>query len=426
MIFYPKRIYSRLLIGILILCALILILNIRKTSVPVDVSILEDGLHEILSIDPESKDNSDLEFLRQELKDKQIVVLGESRHHDGSTFLAKTRLVKFLHQELGFHTIFFESGRYDMWRLQQDTLLTPESAVYLFWCLSDQTQQLWQYIKKVGIETVGFDIQCTGDMEDSVRRKRLFNYLSEYGSHAIQTWPESYRLFGKLRFYLNHTTLNAAIQNSVIFPGKITTELDSMIRYLRRQPEESCWKGDPLELKTYLSYIAGIKNQIAYVSRYEAGTPQRLQWRDSLMAENFLSLLKEPLYKDKKIIVWIANLHAFNDNRQFYDHSFINWGERVKSICGKRMYTMLFTSFSRHDKGDESYDISRCNSLEYALHTQNKPYLYITSINSSVLNPAVCRVNQSVNYSLYLKNMADGLFYIDSEQNLSYECNRNQ
>lgn len=424
--FYPNRIYLKLFLGMVILGILVLVLNIRATSVPVDIHTLKDGLHEILSIDPESKDNSDLEFLRQELKDKQIVVLGESLHHDGSTFLAKTRLVKFLHQELGFNTIFFESGRYDMWRLQQDTSLKPESAVYPFWCLSDQTQQLWQYIKKVGIETAGFDIQCTGNMEDSVRRKQLFNYLSGYGTDAIQTWPGSYKLFGKLRFYLNHTTLNVAIQNSMIFPDKITTELDSMIRYLHRQPDGDHWKGDPLELKTYLSYIAGIKNQIAYASRYETGAPPRLQWRDSLMAENFLALLEEPLYKGKKIIVWIANLHAFNDNRQFYDHSFINWGERVKNICGKRMYTILFTAFSRHDKGDESYDISRCNSLEYALHTQNKPYLYITNMDSPVLNPVVCRINQSANYSLYLKNMADGLFYIDSEQNLSYECNRNQ
>lgn len=423
--FYPKKIYSRLLMGIVILCALVLVLNIRKTSVPLDISTLQDGLHEILSIDPEDKNNSDLEFLKQELKDKQIVVLGESLHHDGSTFLAKTRLVKFLHQELGFNTIFFELGRYDMWLLQQDTALTPENAVYPFWCLSDQTQQLWKYIKEVGIETVGFDIQCTGNLKDSLRRKLLFNYLSEYGIDAIQTWPESYKLFGKLLFYLNHTTLNAAIQNSMIFPDKITMELDSMIRYLNRQPEEDHWQKDPLELKTYLSYIAGIKNQIAYASKYEAGTPPRLQWRDSLMAENVLSLLKDS-YRDKKIIVWIANLHAFNDNQHFYDHSFINWGERVKSTCGKRMYTMLFTSFSRHDKGDESYDISRCNSLEYALHTQNKPYLYITNTNVALLNPVVCRVNQSANFSLYLKNMADGLFYIDSEQNLSYECNRNQ
>ena len=132
------------------------------------------------------------------------------------------------------------------------------------------------------------------------------------------------------------------------------------------------------------------------------------------------------MYKDKKIIVWIANLHAFNDNHQFHNQSFINWGERVKRICGDKMYTLLFTSFSRYEPGEEPYDLSRFNSLEYTLHTQNTPYLYLTNTHADVLNPIVCRVNQSAHYSVSLKSIADGLFYTDTIQNLSYECNRNR
>lgn len=83
-------------------------------------------------------------------------------------------------------------------------------------------------------------------------------------------------------------------------------------------------------------------------------------------------------------------------------------------------------SFSRYNSGEKPYDLSRFNSLEYTLHTLNKPYLYLTNMDLAVLNPVVCRINQSANYLLHLKNMADGLFYIDSTQNLSYEYNRNR
>ncbi|MEG1088670.1 MAG: erythromycin esterase family protein [Bacteroidales bacterium] len=424
--FYPKRIYLRLFLGTVVLCALALALNIRPAPVSLDISMLQDHLWEIHSIDPEGKSHSDLEFLKQELKDKQIVVLGESLHQDGSTFLAKTRLVKFLHRELDFNTLFFELGQYDLWRLQQDTALAPESAVYPFWCLSDQTQQLWKYIKETGIETVGFDIQCTGNLKDTARRSMLFNYMSGFGIDAVQAWPESYKFFQKIRGYFDHRSLSYAIKNSIIFPDKITTELDSMVCFLNRQPMHDFSQSQQFELKTHLSYIAGIKNQLVYISKYEAGEPPRLQWRDSLMAENFLSLLNEPQYKDKKIIVWIANLHAFNDNRQFYNKSFENLGERVKAIYGEKMYTLLFTSFFRYNSGEKPYDLSRFNSLEYALHTLNKPYLYLTNMDLAVLNPVVCRVNQSAHYSLSLKNMADGLFYINATQNVSYECNRNR
>lgn len=423
---FPNKIYLKLFLGMAVLGILILVLNIRSAPVPLDISRLQEHLQEITSIDPESSDNSDLEFLKQELKDKQVVVLGESLHLDGSTFLAKTRLVKFLHKELGFNTIFFELGRYDMWRLQQDSVLAPESAVYPFWCLSDQTQQLWQYVKKAGIETAGFDIQCTGNLKDTVRRNILFNYLSGYGIHAAQTWPESYKFFQKIRRYLDHRSLNAAVRNNMIIPDKIAAELDSMVRFLHRQPVHDLSQNRQLELKTYISYLAGIKNQLAYVIKYEAGEPPRQQWRDSLMAENFLAMLKEPMYKDKKIIVWIANLHAFNNNQQFYNQSFGNWGERMKGVYGEKIYTLLFTSFFRYNFGEKPYDLSRSNSLEYALHAQNKPYLYITNMDAPVLNPVVCRINQSANYLLHLKNMADGLFYIDTLQNLSYEYNRNR
>ena len=62
----------------------------------------------------------DFRFLKEEFKDVQIVMLGESTHFDGNVFEMKTKIIKFLSQEMGFKTIAFESGIYDLWKAQKD------------------------------------------------------------------------------------------------------------------------------------------------------------------------------------------------------------------------------------------------------------------------------------------------------------------
>src|SRR5690606_14399401 len=44
------------------------------------------------------------------LQDVELIALGENTHGLGEVFAAKTDLVKFLHQELGFTLVLFESG----------------------------------------------------------------------------------------------------------------------------------------------------------------------------------------------------------------------------------------------------------------------------------------------------------------------------
>jgi len=43
----------------------------------------------------------------------RIVVLGEESHGDGATFLAKVRLIKFLHQKMGFDVLAWEAGLFN-------------------------------------------------------------------------------------------------------------------------------------------------------------------------------------------------------------------------------------------------------------------------------------------------------------------------
>lgn len=57
-----------------------------------------------------SDDFSDLQFLKPLLAGKRVVQLGESGHGVAEFNLAKVRLVKFLHQQMGYEVIAFESS----------------------------------------------------------------------------------------------------------------------------------------------------------------------------------------------------------------------------------------------------------------------------------------------------------------------------
>jgi erythromycin esterase len=68
----------------------------------------------VRSIEPADEDFSDLMPLVQAIGKARMVQLGEATHGDGATFLAKGRLIRFLHQVMGFVVLAWEAGFFDV------------------------------------------------------------------------------------------------------------------------------------------------------------------------------------------------------------------------------------------------------------------------------------------------------------------------
>jgi len=155
------------------------------------VRLKESGLAElrrqlvpIRTLAATDDDFTDLGFLRETLRGVRIVQLGEQTHGDGATFEAKVRLIKFLHQELGFGVVAFESGLYDCrmaWdriRAGDDASAAAQAAIFSLWSESAQVAPLWPYLaqeasSKQPLILAGFDSQFTGRFSQDGLAKSL-------------------------------------------------------------------------------------------------------------------------------------------------------------------------------------------------------------------------------------------------------------
>ena len=150
----------------------------------------------IASVDPSQEDFADLEPLKELIGDARIVQLGEQSHGDGVCFETKTRLIKFLHQEMGFDVIAFESGLYDCrkaweaYRRGDNVMSAASDGVFGIWTGSSQTAELWNYIgRKVEsdnpLELCGFDCQFTAAASQSYLVDDVRAVAQKYAAEKI-------------------------------------------------------------------------------------------------------------------------------------------------------------------------------------------------------------------------------------------------
>lgn len=267
------------------------------------------------SLDPSDTNYDDLEPLRRLIGDARVVMLGEQTHGDGAAFLGKARLIKFLHQQMGFDVLCFESGIYDCERAWQAVkAMKPEDdpatvmwqGVFGIWTQSRQCWPTFEYVAEKAnspkpLELCGYDCQLTGGGQ---------HLMADIDALAAAVDPPALDAARRsaLAAYVGALVSNTAPS------GAVRTDGEAAIAVLRdalsgerfagvRTPRELAWWRQVLES------IQGFASMMTNAKRTDLPLPDRFNARDEQGGRNLLWLARER-YPGRKIIVWAASMHC--------------------------------------------------------------------------------------------------------------------
>lgn len=300
-------------------------------------------------------DFSDLEFLKKELKDVRIIQLGESSHGIGDYYRMKGRLVRFLHQELGFNVLAIEGGfgdinvAYSNINASSAQELMDRSVFSNFNC--EEMLETFSYVKEQSkhrpLHLAGFDCQ-----ESAVYFKPfMVQLLVELDTTMSQEFESKYHttfdLYGMIR---DSVQLMGAIALNKALLEEVENFINSNSITLEKSHSKALLKVIRRTIHTKISYWELSFAEIQQFKGYAL--------RDRLMAEN-IKWLADSLYPDQKIIIWAHNAHIHKGEALYPGpdgQSFNMMGGHLEDYFGQQNYVLGLYSYEgetyRHFKQD--------------------------------------------------------------------------
>lgn len=328
----------------------------------------------------------DLLALKETLADVRIVQLGEESHGDGPAFQAKCRLVKFLHEELGFDVLAFEAGLFECDRANamlaegkvRDAMFASVPGV---WRVAE-TRPVFQHLADSAkgerpLRLAGWDLQATGGL------------ALELPQALAALLGGDDRLFEGGVALLRETT--EAIWNGHYAP---TSKSRKALRAVLDAIEDAITsKREALVSAHGEAETALLERALENFRLWEtsAAGPKKGKWdavnaRDARMADNF-RWLAEVRYPEAKIISWGATMHfihgakGIKEGRTSPYRGCRPMGEATRKTFGKQVYTIGFAA--HHGKkgtpfwGPFDIDTAPSGSIEDILHRYGEPLLFV-------------------------------------------------
>jgi erythromycin esterase len=351
---------------------------------------------EIRTIDPIDEDFSDLAPLANAIGSARIVALGEPLHAAGASFRAKARLVRFLHQKMGFDVLALEAGLFDC-RLAEEAMQRDRTAqraleqqLFGIWTRSRQARPLFEYLPTTHgstrpLEVAGFDCM----------------FSSAYGAENFG--PMLLKFFDDA----DPTLLTDAQRLVVRTPGdwwqasrKPAPEEYETYRKTLENIEAILAQARPALVKKHgLREVAfqeqNIKNSLVYArlmamppSPDDGHASEGHNLRDTTMGRNLLWLAQER-FPGRKLIAWAATQHLIHNGASIDRvgnavKSYQGWvfmGQEVHEALGEQLYTIACTAYQGRlgFGGQNPYELwpAAEGSLESLFHGTGRRNLFV-------------------------------------------------
>ena len=389
------------------------------------------GAHHPVRSVTATRDFSDLQFLKPLLAGKRIVQLGESGHGVREFNQAKVRLIRFLHQEMGFDVVAFESGLWECWRADQrvgggTAQEVMRSCIFGVWH-TEEVLPLFDYLNRARhtgrpLTLAGFDIQMSS-REGSTHRPVFFRDLVA----RIDT------AYARRVYALDSAYVDVFQNQPSAFAGYVAANgtavlagYDTLTRFFERHAEE-LGRADPAR-----PWVGRLARQAAWsAGEYARQTlPGGGALRDPGMADNITFLLRE-LYPDRKIVVWAHNAHI----RHAGEATLYTPTNRMGSIVAQRHRPELYTVGLYMYRGTAATNFRQtylvtphgAGSLESILYRTRKKYAFVDLLGQTrtegsawMFQPITAKEWGTVPYTMVPRDQYDGILFVDTSHAPEY------
>lgn len=314
------------------------------------VAWIQNNAHAVTSLT--SDDYADLQSIKPFLAGRRIVQLGESSHGVAEYNHAKVRLVKFLHEEMGFDVIAFESSLLNCFLANRDVqTLSPEAlmtqSIYAVWH-TEEVLPLFRYIKETHqtsrpLILAGFDLERINYYlypPDQVFLGQVVAAIDS--SYAHEVWELEARYARADADYESGSVtashwanLQSEYQELVGFIDDNWDELNAVYSNDRMVPlmaRQAAWATAKM-IALYRASDRGIRFAI----------------RDSTMADN-IGFLLDTAYPDERVIAWAHNAHIRHNGEDVSGNvlgvGYPSMGQHMARRHRPELYTVALLAYS--------------------------------------------------------------------------------
>ena len=339
-------------------------------------------------------DMRDLAAFAKQLRGVRVVQLGENTHGDGAAFAAKCRLIRWLHEKMGFDVVAFESGLYECDRATRmlkpgaDPEAVMRASVFPIWH-TKQARPLFEYLiaqsaTRRPMALTGFDLRMSGEGAKNLVPDVL-------------------------------SALKAIGVSPSVQPGE-----ESLLALFRKQREALVEKHGAREV-AFLDRC--LKLRIAGRAFEKLAGDERTAVRDRSMAKTLVWLAQQR-YPKAKIVCWAATAHQAHGldgirrgGKPMYDGPTMA-GVHAKNALGNKLYTVGFIAHGgaagMWHRGPFPVPQPADDSVEALLYRYGKPYLLVPLGSAPFewpthMAPMTYLRNLKANWS----KVVDAVFYID-------------
>lgn len=348
------------------------------------------------------------------LNNKQVILIGEPTHSEGTFLELNGMLVKRLIDEKGFDVVAFESGFYDLWKASQfksDSAryaLALRQAIYPIWSASKELQPLLDFLveRRDSVTVVGFDFQPT-QMSSNYMVDDLESYLNSINYQSKVD-------FDHIRDIVDYLAYQSDLPNKYDH-AKLEGTIDVLINALinRDDAESLFWTQCLNNLLSIASWY--YKDGIAFKTE-ETFVAKDSNPRDLVMAENLL--FWKNFYPKTKLIGWGAAPHFAYSTYHLESEElsqYFSMGYHLKRSLGKKVFNLGGIAggglYASHFQNPKKVDISDSTLLEARMHL-DAPVLKFVNFDE-LPDTLVTQAFQYQPVRGVWRNVFDKLLYVD-------------